>query len=138
MRFAMLAAVAFAFVLAVPALASAPRAGILNVTKNCGQYDFTAGSFCTITSSNLNAIPADSKVVYLSAADLDHHVLDSDLILYTRGANAAYGHVVLDLRTFTGTVTFSGGTGQFKKFSASVAVSPLGGLDFGWTGPYSY
>jgi hypothetical protein len=134
----MLATVAFALVLAVPALASAPRSGILNVTKNCGQYDFTAGSFCTISSSNLNAIPAGSKVVYLSAADFDDGVLDSDLILYTHGANTAHGHVVLDLRTFTGTVTFSGGTGQFKKFSASVAVSPLGGLDFGWTGPYSY
>lgn len=138
MRFTMLAAVAFALVLAVPAQASAPRAEILNVTKNCEQYDFTAGSFCSITSSNLNAIPVGSKVVYTSAADLGAGVLDSDLVLYGRGANAAYGHVVLNLTTFTGTVTFSGGTGQFKKFSASVAVSPLGGLDFGWFGSYSY
>jgi hypothetical protein len=136
MRFAMLATVAFALVLAVPALASAPRAGILNVTKECSQYHGQAGEFCTITSSNLKAIPAGSKVVYASAAG--DGVLDSDLVVYTRGANAAYGHVVLDLTTFTGTVTFSGGTGQFKKFSASVAVSPLGGPNFGWVGSYSY
>ena len=38
MRFAMLATVAFALALAVPALASAPRAGILDVTKNCDQW----------------------------------------------------------------------------------------------------
>ena len=134
----MLAAVAFALALAVPALASAPRAGILNVTKECSQYHGNAGDFCTITSSNLHAIPAGSKVVYTSAADFGVLVLDSDLVVYTRGANAAYGHVVLDLATGTGTVTLSGGTGQFKKFSASVAVSPLGGANFGWGGSYSY
>ena len=138
MRFAMLATVAFALVLAVPALASAPRAGILDVTKNCDQWQGRAGEFCTITSSNLDAIPVGSKVVYTSAADFDAGVLDSDLVLYTRGANAAYGHVTLDLHTFTGTVTFSGGAGQFKKFSASVAVSPLGGRNFSWLGSYSY
>ena len=138
MRFVMLATVAFSLVLAVPALASAPRAGTLNVTKECSQYDGTAGSFCTITSSNLHAIPAGSKVVYASAADFGALVLDSDLVVYTRGANAAYGHVVLDLATGTGTVTFSGGTGQFKKFSGSVAVSYLGGPNFAWVGSYSY
>jgi len=138
MRFAIVAAVASALVLAVPALASAPRAGILEVTKNCGQWHGRAGEFCTITASNLDAIPVGSTVVYTSAADFGAGVLDSDLVVYTRGANAAYGHVTLDLHTFTGTVTFSGGAGQFKKFSASVAVSPLGGSDFSWLGPYSY
>jgi hypothetical protein len=132
----MLAAVAFALALALPALASAPRAGILNVTKECSQYTGQPGSFCTITSSNLHAIPAGSKVVYASAPSAG--VLDSDLAVQSRGANVAYGHVVLDLATGTGTVTLSGGTGQFKKFTASVAVSYLGGADFRWSGPYSY
>ena len=135
-RFAMVAAVAFSLVLAVPASASAPRAGILDVTKECSQFTGEAGSFCTITSSNLHAIPAGSKVVYASAPGAG--VLDSDLVVYTRGANAAYGHVVLDVETGTGTLTLSGGTGQFKKFSASVAVSYLGGPNFGWRGSYSY
>ena len=135
-RFAMVAAVAFSLVLAVPASASAPRAGILDVTKECSQFTGEPGSFCTITSSNLHAIPAGSKVVYASAPGAG--VLDSDLVVYTRGANAAYGHVVLDVETGTGTLTLSGGTGQFKKFSASVAVSYLGGPNFGWSGSYSY
>jgi hypothetical protein len=130
------AAAAFALVMAVPALASAQRAGTLAVTEDCSQYDGTAGSFCTIASSNLDAIPAGSTLVATSAKGAG--VLDSDLVLYTRGANAAYGHVVLDLATGTGTATFSGGTGQFKKFSASVAVSHLGGRNFGWSGSYSY
>ena len=135
-RFATLVAVVFALALAVPALASAPREGTLIVTKECSQYTGEPGSFCTITSSNLNAIPAGSKVVYASAPAAG--VLDSDLVVQSRGANVAHGHVVLNVATGTGTVTLSGGTGQFKKFSTSVAVSYLGGADFLWIGPYSY
>ena len=137
-RFAWLATFAVALVLVVPAVASAPRAGMLQISKECSQYDGTAGSFCTITSSNLDAIPAGSKVVYTNAPDVAAGKLDTDLVVYTRGANAAAGHVVLDLATGTGTVTLSGGTGQFKKFTATVAVAPTGGPNFSWVGSYSY
>jgi hypothetical protein len=137
-RLAILAVAVSGLALAVPALASAPRSGTLHVTKNCDDYTAEAGSFCTITSSNLHAIPAGSKVVYASGADFNTGILDSDITVYTRGANAAYGHVVLDLNTGTGTVSLSGGTGQFKSLSASVDVSYLGGADFGWDGGYSY
>ena len=37
---------------------STERSGALHVTKNCERYDFSAGSFCTITSSNIQAIRA--------------------------------------------------------------------------------
>lgn len=135
-RLAIFAVVALALALALPALASAPRSGALHVTKECSEYTGAAGSFCTVTSSNLAAIPAGSKVVYTDAAGAEG--LDTDIVLYTRGANSAFGHVVLDGATGIGTVTFSGGTGQFKKFSASADVSPLGGPDYGWDGSYSY
>ena len=135
-RLAMLAAVVFALFLAVPAVASAPRSGALHVTKNCIDYHGLAGQHCTITSSNLEAIPVGSAVVYTDAPGTS--ALDTDLVLYTRGANSAFGHVVLDLATGTGTVTFQGGTGQFKKFEATVKVTPLGGFDFAWDGTYSY
>jgi len=40
-----------------PALSeSFPRSGDLHATKNCSTYTGLAGSFCTITSSNLKAI----------------------------------------------------------------------------------
>ena len=88
--------------IAATAGSATPRSGSLHVTKECSQYDGTAGSFCTIASSNLDAIPAGSTLVATSAKGAG--VLDSDLVLYTRGANAAYGHVVLDLATGTGMV----------------------------------
>jgi hypothetical protein len=135
-RFVMLAVAVLALALALPALASAPRSGTLQVTKECSQYFGAAGQFCTITSSNLKAIPVGSMVVYTDAFGATG--LDSDLVLYTRGGNSAFGHVVLDGATGTGTVTFSGGTGQFKTFVATVAVAPLGGVNYSWVGPYSY
>jgi hypothetical protein len=129
-------AAGLAAVLALPAAATAPRSGPLHITKECSHYFGAAGDFCTITTSNLAAIPAGSTVVYTDA--LGAGALDSDLVLYARGNNSAFGHVVLALATGSGTVTFSGGTGQFKKFTATVAVSYLGGVNFAWDGTYSY
>ncbi len=133
---ALLLTIAAAGIAATVGSASAPRSGALHVTKKCSEYNGLAGDHCTITSSSLKAIPAGSTVVYLDAAVFPS--LDSDIVVYTRGANAAYGHVQLDLTTSTGRITFSGGAGRFKKFQATVEVTPLGGVDFAWDGTYSY
>ena len=120
---------------------SSPRSGELRVTKECSQYTGAAGSFCTITSSNLNAIKVGSRVVYASAADFTPGVLklDSDLVIDGPGSNTAFGHVVLDLSTFTGVVTFSGGTGKFIHFHAGpIAVACPAFPDCTWDGPYSF
>lgn len=136
-RFAIVAAVAFALVLAIPALASSPRSGTLHLTKECSEYAGQAGGFCTITSSNLKAIPVGSKVIYKDAAGTA--LLDTDIVLYTGPGNSAFGHVVLDPSTGYGTVTLDGGTGQFTHFHASqVDVTPLGWPNWAWDGSYSF
>ena len=58
----------------------------LHVAKECSEYTGLAGSFCTITSSNVDAIPVGSKVVYASAAG--EKVIDSDLTIMTAGGRA--------------------------------------------------
>ena len=75
----------------VAASASTQRSGILHLTKECSQYTGAAGSFCTVTASNLNAIPIGTKDVAVDAAGADGS-LDSDIVFYTRGANKAFGH----------------------------------------------
>ena len=40
-----------------------PRSGDLHLTKECSQYTGEAGSFCTITSSNIDEITAGTKVI---------------------------------------------------------------------------
>ena len=129
----------------VAASASSHRHGILHLTKECSQYTGEAGSFCTITSSNLKAIPVGTKDVAVDAAAADGS-LDTDLIFYTRGANTAFGHLVICGPCEVGTVTFDGGTGQFKKFHANLVLyCPIGGIaDDGRVdacrldGPYSF
>jgi hypothetical protein len=141
---------AFALVLAVVAAGIAAtagsatqRSGALHVTKECSQYDGTAGSFCTITSSNISTIKAGSRVVYASA--LGAGGLDSDLTIYGSGHNRAYGHVFLDLSAFpfiVGEVTLSGGTGRFAHFHAGPIEVVCDWADnypnCSWDGPYSF
>jgi hypothetical protein len=120
-----------------PSLGSAnPRHGALHVTKECSEFTGLADSFCTITSSNLPAIKAGSRVVYLQAAGATS--LDSDVVLVVGPGNYALGHVTLDLATGTGEITLSGGAGQFAAFHARADVSQLGGPNVAWDGKYRF
>jgi hypothetical protein len=117
---------------------SSPRSGDLHVTKECGAYTGLAGSFCTITSSNLKQIEVGSRVVYAKAGGATS--LDSDVVLDPPGPgnNTAFGHCSLDFATGLGLCTFSDGTGRFTGFHARVDVSHLGGRDWAWDGTYSF
>lgn len=119
-------------------LAAAPRSGDLHVTKDCSGFTGGAGSFCTIASSNVKAIEVDSKILYLQPADL-FTASGSDVVLDPPGPgnNTALGHCSL----YLGVCTFSGGTGKFTWFQASVAVSYLGTptvYTWAWDGTYSF
>ena len=106
--------------------------------KECSAYTGHAGDFCTITSSTLKQIEAGSTVNY--ASDAVGTLLDTDVVLDLPGAgnNKAFGHCTLDLGTGLGGCVFSGGTGKFTWFHASVALTPLGGPNFAWDGTYSF
>jgi hypothetical protein len=118
---------------------SAARSGALHITKECSKYFGGPGEFCTILTSNIKQIEAGSRVVY--ATGVGATSLDSDLILDPPGPgnNIAFGHVFLDFATNRGLVTFSGGTGKFSHFQASVEVSVYQeGPDWAWDGTYSF
>ena len=72
-----------------------PRSGTLHLTKECSEYTGEAGSFCTVTSSNFDAIPIGSIIVYAEADTADGGS-DTDLVINTPNGDTAYGHVVLD------------------------------------------
>ena len=120
------------------ALSAAPRSGDLHVTKECSGYTGGAGSFCTITSSNVKAIEVESRILYLQPDQL-FTPLGSDVVLDPPGPgnNTAFGNCSLSL----GVCTFSGGTGKFTSFSANVVVSPPTQEDpvnWLWDGTYSF
>jgi hypothetical protein len=132
------AVLAGAFALASAAGNTAsPRSGELHVTKECSQYDGQAGSFCTITSSNIPQITRGMRVVYTSAADLVTLTLNTDIVLDGPGNNDASGHVTLNILTGSGVVTLTGGTGRFSGIHATVAVTYSGGT-WHWDGTYSF
>ena len=81
---------------ALSATASFPRSGDIHLTKECSEYTGLAGSFCTISASNLEEIEVGSRVVYASARSAT--LVDSDVVIDPPGPgnNVAFGHVVLD------------------------------------------
>jgi hypothetical protein len=114
------------------------RSGVLHLVKNCDQYTGMAGSYCTISSSNLKAIDVGSRVVY--AAGVVFPTLNSAIMLDppAPGNNQAFGHVTLDLATRQGVVTITGGNGRFKGLRGEFAVTNVGGNNWAWDGPYNY
>lgn len=115
---------------------SAARSGALHLTKECSEYDGTAGSFCTITSSNVTTIKRGTRVVYREAPG--DGVLDTDITLSSGHGVSASGHVVLNLATAKGAVTLSGGTGRFKRFQVDAVVSVDKAGIWHWDGTYRF
>jgi len=114
--------------------------GELHVTKDCSAYTGAAGGSCTITSSNLAAIKAGSKIFYVQAAGTPPGMLDSNVILDAGTGNRAIGHCTFDLGTNRGLCTFSGGTGQFTGFRARLDVALASGstTSYSLDGTYSF
>jgi hypothetical protein len=118
--------------------ASSGRNRELRVTKECSKYTGAAGSFCTISSSNLAEIRVGSKVLYDQAAGVPTGLLDSNVVLDAGKGDRALGRCTLDLATGQGLCTFSDGTGRLAGFHARIDVSHLGGPNWAWDGTYGF
>jgi len=136
-------ALVFAAGLSSIAVSADSRNGRLHVTKECSHYTGSAGSYCTITSSNLPAIQVGSKVYYTQAAvgsaapEANGVSLDSNVVLFVAAGDWAVGRCTLGT-TFQGLCTFSDGVGELAGFRARVAVAPTGGANYSWTGTYRF
>jgi hypothetical protein len=114
------------------------RAQPFHLTKECPPSTMQGqiGDYCTVTSSNVAAIPVGTLIFYAQAAGPTS--LDSDVILYAGPANTATGHCELDFATGVGRCTLSGGTRRLDGIRARVDVSYLGGYDWAWDGTYRF
>jgi hypothetical protein len=119
-----------------PLSASSQEERPLHVTKECSQYTGVAGSFCTITSSNLAQIKVGSKVFYDQAVGVPAGLLDSNVILDAGDGNRAVGRCTLDLTTGLGLCTFSDGMGDLAGFHARVSVDCTSTCR--WDGTYTF
>ena len=123
---------------AVPSLSASERRTPIHLTKECSRYTGLAGSYCTITSSNVPEIRAGSRVVYDQAAGIPNGMLDSNVVLDAGSGNRAIGRCTLDFAAASGLCTFSDGTGRLSGFHARVEVSSLGGPQWAWDGTYRF
>src|SRR6185503_5352589 len=116
--------------------ASSERTRHLHVRKECSQYTGAAGSFCTITSSNVLGITVGTRVFYDQAAGIPTGLLDSNVVLDAGNGNRAVGRCTLDAATALGLCTFSDGTGTLAGFHARVDVDCT--LGCRWDGSYGF
>jgi hypothetical protein len=128
-----------------PGPAFAQQQGELHIVKECSQYTGNAGSFCTIISSNLAAIPVGSRVYYDQEAGIPTtqyaSMLDSNVLVSVGSGDWATGRCTLDLSTNLGVCQFTDGAGRLTGFHArvDVAYKPGGnGYDFSWDGTFSF
>ena len=126
--------------LTTPVSASFARSGLLQVEKECSEYQGQPGQFCTITSSNISEITPGSKVVYTQPAGIPAGMLDSNVVLDAGEGSRAIGRCTLDFATGLGLCTFSDGTGRFAGFHARIDVTPpsYAGDDWHWRGTYRF
>src|SRR5204863_1876991 len=77
------------------------RHGKVRITKECSHYTGGAGSYCTITSSNVAEIPLGSTVYYTQAAvnsttpEGSAVGLDSNVVLFVMTGDWAVGRCTL-------------------------------------------
>ena len=121
---------------AAPVTALSPRTGDLQIAKECSAYTGQAGSFCTFTASNIKQIQPGDRIVYAAAAGAAS--LDTDVVIVAGPGNVARGHCTLVFASLPGRCTFSGGTGVFTHFHATVDVSLDATGLWHWDGTYRF
>ncbi len=109
-----------------------------HATKDCSGYKGGIGSFCTIRTSNVKALKANSKIFYVQ--EPTPSTLDSDIVIYVSRGTAASGHCLLHLASGKGLCTISDGTGTLAGFHLRVRVTADTSTQnlWHWDGTYSF
>jgi hypothetical protein len=120
------------------------RTGDVHIIKECSHYTGAAGSYCTITESNVAELPTGSLVnydqgIYVPASgSFPRGLLDSNVVLDAGNGNAAIGRCTLNGANNLGVCTFTDGTGNLAGFHARVNIAPTTGAYYSWIGTYHF
>ncbi|MBC7479192.1 MAG: hypothetical protein H7317_14025 [Pseudorhodobacter sp.] len=130
------------FSLLLPAFAApAARADTVTYTpltlaKECSKFTAHSGDFCTVTASDLAAIPVGSWVFYLGPV-LGPVILSTEVVLDAGGGNLALGYCSVELAKSAGACTFRAGSGTLTGFQAIVNLTIDEKGLFHWDGGYA-
>ncbi|MCV9965910.1 hypothetical protein OIU34_28985 [Pararhizobium sp. BT-229] len=125
--------------LALTSLASAePAMQPLKISKECSQYTGETPSFCTITESNLTAIPAGTKILYYGPVTGSPLFGSSTAVITVGNGDTAVGYCVTydTASPMQGTCAFHAGSGTLAGFQAVVKVTVDDKQIYHWDGGY--
>ena len=126
-------------ILALTSVAPAtPATQPLKISKECSQYTGDTPSFCTITESNLAAIPAGTKIFYYGPVTGSPLFTSSTAVIAVGNGDSAVGYcVVYDTASPPlGTCAFHAGSGTLAGFQAVVTVTVDDKQIWHWDGGY--
>ena len=120
------------------AVFAAPAMQPLKIAKECSQYSGETPSFCTITESNLAAVPAGTKILYSGPMVNSPLFSNSAAIIAVGPGDTAVGHcIVYDTATPPyGLCAFQAGSGTLTGFQAIVKVTVDDKQIWHWDGGY--
>jgi hypothetical protein len=109
----------------------------LTIVKDCsGTMTGKVGEFCTVTTSNVPAIPKGTKVVYSGPVVGSSVFLSSVVTIQASPSDTATGYCMVDLHTGVGMCTFWKGTGRLAGFHAVIHGSSESATAYHWNGFY--
>ena len=131
-----IAALTAALSVSVPSALASSR-HTLTIVKNCsGTMTGKVGEFCTVTASNVKAIPVGTKVVYTGPVVSSAVFLSSNVTIKASATSTATGYCMVDLHTGVGMCTFWKGTGKLAGFHAVIHGSSESATAYHWDGFY--
>ena len=110
----------------------------LRIVKECSQYTGEAPSFCTVTESNLAAIPVGTRILYYGPVIANSFLTSSNAVLAVGPGDSALGYCIV-YETATpphGQCAFHAGSGTLAGFQAIVDVTVDDKELWHWDGAY--
>ncbi|MDQ6435273.1 hypothetical protein RB623_14540 [Mesorhizobium sp. LHD-90] len=117
---------------------AAPVMQPLKISKECSQYTGDTPSFCTITESNLAAIPVGTKILYYGPVTSNPNFGSSTAVIAVGNGDSAVGYCVTydTASPPLGTCAFHAGSGTLAGFQAVVKVTVDDKQIWHWDGGY--
>lgn len=117
--------------------ASAAAMQPLKVAKECSQYSGDVPSFCTLTESSLDALPAGTKVLYYGPITNNPNFSSNNVVLDDGAGSTAAGNCIVYFGGGpAGMCAFYAGSGKLAGFQAIVKVTVDDKQIWHWEGDY--
>ena len=139
-RTIVLAGTLIALAALAPAVDAASPSTPIHLTKDCSSYTGENPSLCTISASDVAAIPVGTKVWYRGPILTNVYFLSSNILLEAPNGATATGYCIFDARATesTGLCTLWSGTGALTGLTSIVDVTIDAAGEWHWDGVYYF